>query len=487
MRHRALPAIALTAVLLFGAPALESSAAPIVTSPLATLPTTSYPVALVVDGSGYSYSANSGPSTISRVAPDGTVDAAFATLPTGAGLRDMAMDSTGTMYTANSLLGTLSRVLPDGSVTGVYASFGAGATPVSIEVAPDNSMFIANYGTDQISKISPAGTLTVAFATLPTGSHPVDVTLDSAGNIYTLNFNLTISKITPGGAVTPVFATLPAGTSLGNAVVDSTGRIYVSDTAHPAILEFDNAGGFVRTIAITSTPRDIVLDRADNLFIALYSTNTVAMLTSSGDYVPSLAPLLATDYANLVVTTDHVVYVLGYAQSTLSRIELEATITTSIPTPTGIVGSPYKYQVAATGYEPVTYRTVGPTPPGVTIDGTTGILAGTPTMHGTFSFEIIAANRFGDSSPQPVTFTVVPSPAPTSPISSNTGQTGGGGMSTASTGSSSGSRESRELARTGTNFTASASLAGAALALIAGTAGVLAIRIGRRWLNSRHN
>jgi predicted extracellular nuclease len=89
-------------------------------------------------------------------------------------------------------------------------------------------------------------------------------------------------------------------------------------------------------------------------------------------------------------TSDHDPIVVGLDLDTPAGV-------TGTP-PAGTVGTPYSYAFTATGTPPVTFAvTDGAVPPGLTLSST-GVLAGTPTAAGTFSFEVTASNSIGSSS-----------------------------------------------------------------------------------------
>ena len=76
----------------------------------------------------------------------------------------------------------------------------------------------------------------------------------------------------------------------------------------------------------------------------------------------------------------------------------------------GRVDSPYSQTFTQTGgTAPVTFSsTGGPLPPGLTLNATTGVLAGAPTQAGTFQFTITATDANGCTGSQ--TFRVVINP-----------------------------------------------------------------------------
>jgi len=62
------------------------------------------------------------------------------------------------------------------------------------------------------------------------------------------------------------------------------------------------------------------------------------------------------------------------------------------------LGTPYSGQLTATGTPPIKYSIVsGNLPTGLTLDGNTGIISGTPTATGQFLFSVVAENIAGDS------------------------------------------------------------------------------------------
>lgn len=77
---------------------------------------------------------------------------------------------------------------------------------------------------------------------------------------------------------------------------------------------------------------------------------------------------------------------------------------TSDDSPAGRADVAYSHTVTADGDDPVSLEVTGDLPPGVTFDPATGLLAGTPTTPGTYTFTVTATS--GESSDE-ATYTVV--------------------------------------------------------------------------------
>jgi hypothetical protein len=86
------------------------------------------------------------------------------------------------------------------------------------------------------------------------------------------------------------------------------------------------------------------------------------------------------------------------------------TISTVSPLPGGSVGVAYTQALAASGSSPMTWSvTSGALPAGLSLNGSTGVIAGTPSAAGVFSFTVQAANNAGTNA-KPLSLTTVASP-----------------------------------------------------------------------------
>ena len=81
--------------------------------------------------------------------------------------------------------------------------------------------------------------------------------------------------------------------------------------------------------------------------------------------------------------------------------------------PSGEVGAAYSNQLTVTGgTSPFTWSvSVGSLPPGLALGASTGLLSGTPTTAGSFTFTVKVADSAGLSDTRPVTLTIIPGPS----------------------------------------------------------------------------
>ncbi|MFM7021469.1 MAG: putative Ig domain-containing protein, partial [Flavobacteriales bacterium] len=97
----------------------------------------------------------------------------------------------------------------------------------------------------------------------------------------------------------------------------------------------------------------------------------------------------------------------GFNLNSVAFVNANAPVISSSKTATGGAGSSFTYQIAASG-NPTSYGATG-LPAGLTINTTSGLISGTPTVAGTSTITVSAVNSFGSGSKQ-VTLAVGTSP-----------------------------------------------------------------------------
>lgn len=92
--------------------------------------------------------------------------------------------------------------------------------------------------------------------------------------------------------------------------------------------------------------------------------------------------------------------------STFGTISTSPVITSAAP-PSATVGTPYTHAITATGTPAPTFTvTTGSLPAGLQLDTTTGVISGTPTTSGSFTFTVTASNGTAPDSTATYTLTI---------------------------------------------------------------------------------
>jgi len=232
-------------------------------------------------------------------------------------------------YTYTTIAGTPSIGTVDG--VGSAARFNV---PQGSAVDAGGNVYIASVGDHTIRKMTPAGSVTafVGLANTPgsadgTGSaarflSPSDVAIDAAGNLYVADSgNRTVRKITPAGVVTTLAGSPGLSGSndgTGSAArfntpfgiaLDSSANVYVSDSGFNNNIRKITPAGVVTTLAGNptgpgsndgtgtgarfSSPRELAVDGAGNVFVADFNNHTIRKITPAG-IVTTLAGLAGT-------------------------------------------------------------------------------------------------------------------------------------------------------------------------------------------------
>ena len=233
----------------------------------------SYPVGLAFDSAGYLYEGEDGPSSIGRIAPDGSQTTFASALSSPAGL---AFDSSGNLFESDLGSGTIYKIAADGTKTPFVTSV---AMPTGLAFDRAGNLYSGDESSGNVFKTIPSGETSV-FASGMT--FPAGLAFDSAGNLFVADIteNL-IKKFTPYGSATIFASGLdgPAGLAF-----DSAGNLFDVENRGGTILKFMPDGtqstfasglSYPSLIAFAPIPEKVLnlsargyVSTADNVLIA---------------------------------------------------------------------------------------------------------------------------------------------------------------------------------------------------------------------------
>ena len=282
---------------------------------------------------------------------------------------------------------TASAAIPDGGIDlRTAAAYGV--------LAADT---VTNTGTTTITGdlgLSPGSAVTGFPPGIVNGaSHLADAVALTAKNHLTTAYNQAAGlPPTISGVGDLVGLTLVPGVYSGDAL-SLSGTLRLEGTA-ASVWVFQAA-----STLITASSSNIVITggaTSCNVFWQVGSSATFGTGTAFAGTVMAAEDITATTgatFAGRLLTLNGAVTLDTNVITRPTGCEVTSPAVTS-PAPTGAtVGTPYSFTVVASGTPTPSYTvTSGALPAGLTLDGVTGVISGTPTTAGTATFTITAAN-----------------------------------------------------------------------------------------------
>jgi hypothetical protein len=250
-----------------------------------------------------------------------------------------------------------------------------GSGPSITSVAPGGGTFGVAYTHTYTATGSPAPTFG-----LTSGAFPAGVTLDGTTGVLsgtpaaTGTFTGVVTASSSGGSATQAFsitiaATVPGAPTIGTAT-PGAGQLTITFSP-PA----SNGGSPITGYTASCNPGGITASGAS-------SPITVSGLANGTAYTCSVK-------ANNAIGS-------SAASATVGGTPTSTPSFTSAAAPNGVLGVAYSHTFAASGSPAPTFSlTTGAFPTGLTLNPTTGQLAGTPTAAGTFTGVVTATNAAG--------------------------------------------------------------------------------------------
>ena len=311
----------------------------------------------------------------------------------------LAVDPAGDVFTPNDSAGTVNEIPAGGGnettiASGIY-------TPNAVAGDNADDLFVATaYGVQQVVDGNPSN-----YYTGDTAPGTEGVAVDAAGDVF-----ITDPEYSPTGRVVEVPADgSPQRTIYGSGgpsslgpldvpsgvAVDSAGDVYFADTYDNRVLKVTPAGTASTVGSGLNDPMGVALDAYGNVFIANAGANDVVEVPANGGSQTTIGSSFSfNDPSGLAV----------YAPP--------PAFTADTPPGYAAVGSSYSYTYTAQAQPnqpaPTFSLASGQLPPGLSLNSSTGVLSGTITQSGPWTFRVQTENAANATATPPTTIVTAP-------------------------------------------------------------------------------
>ena len=304
----------------------------------------------VLQGGSTEFALGSG-SCVNYTSTDGSQDCIYPVTFTakGAGRQTVPFlfsSTNGSVNLGLSGTGTGDEIATD-VATPATAALGSGLAPRTVTVDSGGNVYTVDTTTGQnkLLKIAAGGGSSVTVGTFTSSTNPQSVAVDAAGNVYTANTTVaTVTKIPTTGAGTygsAVNLSLPGITSPQAVAVDAAGNILVEDSVTGNVTKFPVNATFAPNAVIASgfstDAVTMTIDPSGNLYIADSTAKTVTKV--SGTATTTLSGVTAIAAVGVAVDAAGDVYLQDAVTNSVIEVPVSGsnvTVLTGLTTPNGV-------------------------------------------------------------------------------------------------------------------------------------------------------
>lgn len=337
---------------------------------------------------------------------------------------DLFHDASNNIYVSDYVNSIIRKISTEGIVTTLAGSSNIGSAngtgieasfyyPRGIVVDHSGNVYVADSYNNMIRKITPEGVVSTLAGSREAGAidgmgsearfnRPEELDIDNLGNIYVADYlNHMIRKVTPEGMVTTIAGTTASGYADGigsdarffypkGVALDKYGNLYVADYNNCEIRKI-TPERMVTSVSSITFPNNLTFDTLGNLYVIDYQ-NSIWKITPKGIKTRISAGEGATLYG-LEVDDAGIIYIADGFNHIIRKI------------------TQYGYSISPE------------LPLGLSFDGTTGTLSGTPETGSTnIGYTITATNSLGSSTDE-IFISIIGPPVLSTESVSNIGDT----------------------------------------------------------------
>ncbi|MFN7975087.1 MAG: putative Ig domain-containing protein [Acidobacteriota bacterium] len=273
-------------------------------------------------------------------------------------------------------------------------------------------------GSQAYTVVISCATITISPASLPNGTVgvPYSQTVTANGGTAPYTFAVTAGTLPAGlslNGATGVISGTPTAAGTSNFTVTATDANGCT-ASQPYSLTIDCAGLSISPATLPNAtlgvPYSQTVTASGGTAPYTYAVTAGALPTglalNAGTGVISGTPTTPGSFSFTVTATDSAGCTVGQAYTI--NVNCPGMSISPATLPNGFVGIPYSQTVTASGgTAPYTYAiTAGALPPGLALNAASGVISGTPTAAGNFSFTVTATDSAGCSASQAYTITV---------------------------------------------------------------------------------